>query len=83
MESPGGAQGSSLGGRTTTGIAFDQADISPPGTNSLGSANSAGLSGGETVGANMERRDSRQIDADIRDENARVDSKINNICKGC
>jgi hypothetical protein len=31
-----GAHGSSMGGGTTTGIASDQAHISPPGTNSLG-----------------------------------------------
>jgi hypothetical protein len=81
--SGGGAHGSSMGGGTTTGIASDQAHISPPGTNSLGTANSAGLPGGETVGANMEPKDSRRIDAEIRDENSRVDSKINSICKGC
>jgi hypothetical protein len=77
------AHGSSLGGGTTTGIASDQAHISPPGTNSLGTANSVGSSSGETVGANMAPTDSRRIDAEIRDENSRVDSKINNICKGC
>jgi hypothetical protein len=78
-----GAHSSSTGAGTTTGIASDQAHISPPGTNSLGTANSAGLPGGTTVGANMEPNDSRRIDAEIRDENSRVDSKINNICKGC
>jgi hypothetical protein len=78
-----GAHGSSAGAGTTTGIASDQAHISPPGTNSLGAANSSGSPGGATVGANMEPRDSRRIDAEIRDENSRVDSKINNICKGC
>jgi hypothetical protein len=80
--SGGGARGSSMGAGSTTGIASDQAHISPPGTNSLGTANSSG-SGGATVGANMEPQDSRRIDAEIRDENSRVDSKINNICKGC
>ena len=78
-----GAYSSSTGAGTTTGIASDQAHISPPGTNGLGTANSAGLPGGTTVGANMEPKDSRRIDAEIRDENSRVDSKINNICKGC
>jgi hypothetical protein len=79
--SGGGAHSSSTG--ATTGIASDQAHISPPGTNSLGTANSTGLPGGTTVGANLEPKDSRRIDAEIRDENSRVDSKINNICKGC
>jgi hypothetical protein len=78
-----GAQSSSTGLGTTTGIASDQAHISRPGTNSLGTANSSGVAGGATVGANMEPKDSRRIDAEIRDENSRIDSKINNICKGC
>jgi hypothetical protein len=60
-----------------------QAHIAPLGTNSLGTASSARLPGGTTVGANMEPKDSRPIDAAIRDENSRIDSKINNICKGC
>jgi hypothetical protein len=81
--SGGGAHGSSMGAGSTTGIASDQAHISPPGTNSLGIANSSGSPGGATVGANMEPQDSRRIDAEIRDENSRIDSKINNICKGC
>ena len=81
--SGGGARGSSMGAGSTTGIASDQAHISPPGTNSLGTANSSGSPGGATVGANLEPQDSRRIDAEIRDENSRVDSKINNICRGC
>jgi hypothetical protein len=86
--SGGGAHGSSMGASSmgagsTTGIASDQAHISPPGTNSLGTADSSGSPGGATVGANMEPQDSRRIDAEIRDENSRIDSKINNICKGC
>jgi hypothetical protein len=78
-----GTHSSSGGAGSTTGIASDQAHIAPPGTNSLGTANSAGLPSGATVGANMEPSGSRRIDAEIQDENAKVDSKINNICKGC
>src|SRR5580692_1029557 len=81
--SGGGAHDSSMGAGSTTGIASDQAHISPPGTNSLGTANSSGSPGGATVGANMEPQDSRRIDAEIRDENSKIDSEINNICKGC
>jgi hypothetical protein len=81
--SGGSAHSSSMGTGSTTGIASDQAHISWPGTNSLGTANSSGLPGGATVGANMEPTDSRRIDAEIQDENSRVDFKINNICKGC
>jgi hypothetical protein len=78
-----GSGASSAGSRTTTGIASDQAHIPPPGTNSLGTANSSGVTGGGTVGANMEPKDSRRIDTEIQNENSRIDSKINGICRGC
>jgi hypothetical protein len=81
--SAGAAHGSSVGAPSTTGIASDRAHTSPPGTNSLGTANSSGLPGGTTVGANMGPKDSQRIDAEIRNENSRVDSMINNICRGC
>jgi hypothetical protein len=76
--SPGGGA-PSTGTRTTTGIASDQAHISPPGTNRPGTANSS--SG--TVGANFEPQDSRRIDTEIQNENIRIDSKISGICRGC
>ena len=77
-----GTGASSTGSRATTGIASDQAHISPPGTNSLGTANSSGGTGSGT-GANMEPRDSRRIDTEIQNENSRIDSKISGICRGC
>jgi hypothetical protein len=80
--SPGGGT-SSTGSRTTTGIASDQARIPAPGTNSLGTANSSGAVGSGTVGANMEPKDSRHVDAEIQNENLRINSKINGICRGC
>jgi hypothetical protein len=79
----GSAPGSSMGTGSTTGTASDQAHTSPPGTNGPGTANSSGLPGGGTVGANMELKDSRRIDAEIRDENSKIDAKINDICRGC
>jgi hypothetical protein len=81
-----GSQGggtSSTGSRTTTGIASDQARIPAPGTNSLGTADSSGAAGSGTVGVNTEPKDSRHIDAEIQNENLRIDSKINGICRGC
>jgi len=77
------AHSSSMGASSTEGIASDQAHISLPGTNSLGTENSSGLPGGATVGSNMKPKDSQRIDAEIKDENFRVDSKINSICRGC
>jgi hypothetical protein len=68
------------GSSGTTGIASDQARIPPPGTNSLGTANSSGVTTGM---AGPEPKDSQRIDREIRNENAQVDYKINNICRGC
>ena len=73
----------STGGGTTTGIASDQTHISPPGTNSLGTASSSGITGGGTVGANREPGETRSIDTEIEHENSRIDSRINGICRGC
>jgi hypothetical protein len=78
--SSGGAPGSVTGSRSTTGLASDQVHISPPGTNSLGTANSSGVTTGM---AGAEPKDSQRIDAEIRAEDTRIDAKINNICKGC
>jgi hypothetical protein len=66
-------------GSRTTGLASGQAHISPPGTNSLGTANS----GGETVGANMEPNENRNFDSEIQNENSRINSKLKGICRGC
>jgi hypothetical protein len=76
---PGGGA-SSMGSQSTTGLASDQVHISPPATNSFGTANSSGVTTG-TAGA--EPKDSQRIDAEIRAEDTRIDAKINNICKGC
>jgi hypothetical protein len=76
--SAGGAGG--MTGSQTTGLASDQARISPPGTNSLGTANSSGVTTGM---AGPEPRDSRRIDREIRAEDSKIDAKINNICRGC
>jgi hypothetical protein len=77
----GGHSGSGATGSSgTTGLASDQAHISPPGTNSLGTASPSD----GTVGlAGPEPKESRQIDREIRAEDARIDAKINNICRGC
>jgi hypothetical protein len=79
-EGNSGSAHGGVGSRSTTGIASDQAHISPPGTNSLGTANSSGVTTGM---AGAEPKDSQRIDAEIRAEDARIDAKINNICKGC
>ncbi|MGA2054508.1 MAG: hypothetical protein ABSG88_04320 [Bradyrhizobium sp.] len=75
-----GVHGSVMSSQSTTGIASDRAHISPPGTNSLGTANSSGVTTGM---AGAEPKDTQRIDSEIRAEDARIDAKINNICKGC
>ena len=75
-----GTHGSVTGSRSTMGLAPDQAHISPPGTNSLGTANSSGAA---TGAAGVEPKDGQRIDAEIRAEGVRIDAKINSICKGC
>jgi hypothetical protein len=75
-----GTAGGVTGSQTTTGLASDQARISPPGTNSLGTANSSGATAGI---AGAEQKDSRRIDAEIQAEDSRIDAKINSICRGC
>ena len=74
-----GAHDGTTGAQTTTGIASEQAHISPPGTNTLGTANSSDVLDSATVGANMEPSRSQSVDAKIRAEHAR----IKNICRGC
>lgn len=76
----GSPHGAMTGSPGTTGLASDQAHIPPPGTNSLGTANSSDVTTGM---AGPEPKDSRRIDAQIRTEDARIDAKINGICKGC
>jgi hypothetical protein len=76
----GHSSGGAAGASGTTGIASDQAHIAPPGTNSLGTANSSGVTTGM---AGSEPKDSQRIDNEIQHENTQVDSKINNICRGC
>jgi hypothetical protein len=82
-QTSGGAASGSMGAHSTSGIGAGQTNIPPPGTNSLGTANSSGMPGGATVGANMGPKDSQAIDAEINGENSKVDSKINSICRGC
>jgi hypothetical protein len=78
--SGGGSAGSAAGSSTTPGIASGQSHISPPGTNSLGTANSSGVTTG-MAGAEPTR--SERYDEQFRAEDSKVDSKINNICRGC
>jgi|ERR1700752_4494131 hypothetical protein len=64
---------------STTGSAGSAATMpGPPGTNSLGTAQSSG--GGITTGS---ASGSTAIDQRIQDENRQIDQKLKGICRGC
>src|SRR5262245_12476831 len=73
-----GTAGSSTGSAGTTGSAGGTGAMpGPPGTNSLGTAQS---SGGVTTGS---ASGSTAIDQRIQDENRQIDQKLKGICRGC
>jgi len=76
--SSGGVSGSGSGGAgVTTGTAPGAMKPNPPGTNSLGTAQS---SGGVTTGS---ASGSTSEDKKIQDENRQINQKLKGICKGC
>ena len=73
-----GTAGSSKGSSGTTGSAGSTGAMpGPPGTNSLGTAQS---SGGVTTGS---AAGGTAIDQKIEDENRQIDQKLKGICRGC
>jgi hypothetical protein len=74
-----GGSGSGTAGVTTgTAPGAPKATMpGPPGTNSLGTAQS---SGGVTTGS---AAGSPSDDKEIQDENRQIDRKLKGICKGC
>jgi hypothetical protein len=72
-----GTAGSSTGSSSTTGSSSGTMP-SPPGTNSLGTAQSSG--GGVTTGS---ASGSTAIDQRIQDENRQIDQKLKGVCRGC
>jgi hypothetical protein len=72
-----GTAGSTAGSSGTTGSS-SVAMPGPPGTNSLGTAQSSG--GGVTTGS---ASGSTAIDQGIQDENRQIDQKLKGICRGC
>jgi hypothetical protein len=74
-----GTAGSNAGSSGTTGSAGGTGSMpGPPGTNSLGTAQSSG--GGVTTGSATA---STAIDQRIQDENRQIDQKLKGICRGC
>ena len=73
-QTTGGATGSS---GSTGGVGH--APAPPPGTNSLGTAQSSGMSRGGTTGAAT----GGSADAAVNAENKLLDKKVKGICRGC
>ena len=73
-QATGGAAGSS---GSTGGVANSPAP--PPGTNSLGTAQSSGVSPGGTTGTGA----GGSADAAVSAENRMLDKKLKSICRGC
>lgn len=72
-QATGGTAGST---GSTSGVANSPAP--PPGTNSLGTAQSSGAAPGMTTGTG-----SGGADAAVAKENKLLDTKIKGICRGC
>nr|WP_246754403.1 hypothetical protein [Bradyrhizobium diazoefficiens] len=76
--STGGSAGSTGGSRRSSGgVANSLAP--PPGTNSLGTAQSSGPGPGVTTGSDG----GGAVDATVNDENRMLDKKLKSICRGC
>lgn len=70
-----GSTGGSVG--STGGLA--NSPVPPPGTNSLGTAQSSGPGSGVTTGTGG----GEAADAAVNAENRQLDRKIKSICRGC
>ncbi|MBC9875724.1 hypothetical protein G8O24_00005 [Bradyrhizobium sp. INPA01-394B] len=76
------AQGSAgSGGGSTGGVA--NAPASPPGTNSLGTAQSSGANTAPGVTTGAASPANAGADATVGAENRLLDKKIKSICRGC
>ncbi|MGY3690946.1 hypothetical protein ACVIGA_001026 [Bradyrhizobium sp. USDA 3240] len=78
----GNGSGTGTGSPSSVSPTSPQVASPPPGTNSAGTAQSAGrlnTSEGVTTGA----ASSESFDKAIADENRTVDRRVNGICRGC
>ena len=76
--STGGAAGST-GGPAGSGGGVANSPAPPPGTNSLGTAQSSGGGSGVTTGSGT----GGGTDAAVNAENKLLDKKLKSICRGC
>ncbi|MBB4260879.1 MULTISPECIES: hypothetical protein [unclassified Bradyrhizobium] len=76
--STGGAAGST-GGSVGSSGGVANSPAPPPGTNSLGTAQSSGPGSGVTTGSGT----GGSADATVNAENRMLDKKLKSICRGC
>jgi len=77
-QATGGSAGSSGGSAGSTG-GVANSPAPPPGTNSLGTAQSSGPGPGVTTGSGT----GGAADAAVNAENRMLDKKLKSICRGC
>ncbi|PSO15717.1 hypothetical protein [Bradyrhizobium sp. MOS003] len=77
-QASGGSAGST-GGPAGSGGGVANSPAPPPGTNSLGTAQSSGAGSGGTTGSGT----GRGTDAAVNAENKLLDKKLKSICRGC
>ncbi|RTE91849.1 MULTISPECIES: hypothetical protein [Bradyrhizobium] len=77
-QATGGSAGSSGGAAGSAG-GVANSPAPPPGTNSLGTAQSSGPGAGVTTGSGT----SGAADAAVNAENRMLDKKLKSICRGC
>ncbi|PJG55984.1 hypothetical protein CVM73_07530 [Bradyrhizobium forestalis] len=77
-QATGGSAGSSGGAVGSTG-GVRNSPAPPPGTNSLGTAQSSGPGSGVTTGTGA----GGEADATVNTENRQLDRKMKSICRGC
>lgn len=77
-QATGGAVGSTGSSSESTG-GVANAPAPPPGTNSLGTAQSSGPGSGATTGSGT----GGAADATVNAENRMLDKKLKSICRGC
>lgn len=75
------AQGTAGATGSTGGVA--NAPAPPPGTNSLGTAQSSGANAAHGVTTGAASGTNRDIDAKVNAENQLLDKKMKSICRGC
>ncbi|MBR0811576.1 hypothetical protein JQ544_08575 [Bradyrhizobium diazoefficiens] len=74
-----GGVGGSTGGPAGSSGGVANAPAPPPGTNSLGTAQSSGAGAGVTTGTGA----GGAADATVNAENKQLDKKMKSICRGC